>query len=75
MQNCSEADLTNYYRYADLFVFPSLREGFGSPPLEAAILKTPVLTSIKDSLGEVTRGLLYQLDDPCDEHEMASKNE
>ncbi|MEE0194990.1 MAG: glycosyltransferase family 1 protein [Phocaeicola massiliensis] len=73
VQNCSEADLTNYYRYADLFVFPSLREGFGSPPLEAAILKTPVLTSIKDSLGEVTRGLLYQLDDPCDEHEMASK--
>ncbi len=27
--------LRNYYRFADLFVFPSLYEGFGLPPMEA----------------------------------------
>lgn len=31
----SNEELKNYYHYADLFVFPSLYEGFGLPPLEA----------------------------------------
>lgn len=31
----SDEELKNYYHYADLFVFPSLYEGFGLPPLEA----------------------------------------
>lgn len=31
----SNDELKNYYHYADLFVFPSLYEGFGLPPLEA----------------------------------------
>lgn len=31
----SNKELKNYYHYADLFVFPSLYEGFGLPPLEA----------------------------------------
>jgi glycosyltransferase involved in cell wall biosynthesis len=31
----SDESLKNYYRYADLLVFPSLYEGFGLPPLEA----------------------------------------
>ncbi len=38
-------DLSAIYRLAQLFVFPSLYEGFGMPPLEALALGTPVLTS------------------------------
>ena len=38
---------------ADLFVFPSLYEGFGLPPLEAMACGTPVITSNASSLPEV----------------------
>ena len=37
--------LLHFYNAARLFVFPSKAEGFGIPPLEAAVLKTPVLCS------------------------------
>lgn len=39
---------------AKAFVFPSLYEGFGMPPLEAMACKTPVITSNVTSLPEVT---------------------
>lgn len=50
----SNEELKNYYHYADLFVFPSLYEGFGLPPLEAmsagcknvAVSNIPVLKEI-----------------------------
>jgi glycosyltransferase involved in cell wall biosynthesis len=42
------------YRLARLFVFPSLYEGFGLPPLEAMASGTPVVTSNVSSLPEVT---------------------
>ena len=41
------------YRLADVFVFPSLYEGFGLPPLEAMASGTPVITSNVSSLPEV----------------------
>jgi glycosyltransferase involved in cell wall biosynthesis len=41
------------YRVARVFVFPSLYEGFGLPPLEAMYLGTPVVTSNVSSLPEV----------------------
>ena len=41
------------YRLADVFVFPSLYEGFGLPPLEAMAAGTPVITSNVSSLPEV----------------------
>lgn len=49
----SEADLAAHYRAARLFVFPSLGEGFGLPPLEAMGLGTATLSSPAGSLGEV----------------------
>lgn len=49
----SENDLTEYYNAAELFVFPSLYEGFGLPPLEAMACGTPVITSNLTSLPEV----------------------
>lgn len=48
-----EADLPALYSSADLFVFPSLYEGFGLPPLEAMACGTPVICSNSSSLPEV----------------------
>jgi glycosyltransferase involved in cell wall biosynthesis len=48
-----EQDLPALYRSAELFVFPSLYEGFGLPPLEAMACGTPVVTSNVSSLPEV----------------------
>lgn len=49
----SNDTLAVLYRLADLFVFPSLYEGFGLPPLEAMASGTPVVTSNVSSLPEV----------------------
>ena len=48
-----ELTLVALYRAADVFVFPSLYEGFGLPPLEAMANGTPVVTSKISSLPEV----------------------
>jgi glycosyltransferase involved in cell wall biosynthesis len=48
-----DADLPALYAAADLFVYPSLYEGFGFPPLEAMACGTPVVTSNNTSLPEV----------------------
>jgi glycosyltransferase involved in cell wall biosynthesis len=45
--------LAALYRLATVFVFPSLYEGFGLPPLEAMASGTPVVTSDVSSLPEV----------------------
>ncbi|HVL69220.1 MAG TPA: glycosyltransferase family 1 protein [Vicinamibacterales bacterium] len=45
--------LASLYRLASVFVFPSLYEGFGLPPLEAMAAGTPVITSNVSSLPEV----------------------
>ncbi|MGH9788435.1 MAG: glycosyltransferase family 4 protein [Candidatus Acidiferrales bacterium] len=45
--------LSVFYARAAAFVFPSLHEGFGLPPLEAMALGTPVVTSNTSSLPEV----------------------
>ncbi|MCB1734798.1 MAG: glycosyltransferase family 4 protein [Gammaproteobacteria bacterium] len=55
---------------ADLFVFPSLFEGFGIPPLEAMTAGTPVVASNRSSIPEVVgdAGILV---DPTDTSAMA----
>ena len=53
------------YRLAAVFVFPSLYEGFGLPPLEAMASGTPVVTSNVSSLPEVS-GDAAVLVDPYD---------
>ncbi|MCP3177589.1 glycosyltransferase family 4 protein [Desulfuromonas sp. KJ2020] len=49
----TEQDLAALYNLADLFVYPSLYEGFGLPPLEAMACGCPVLVSRIASLPEV----------------------
>lgn len=45
--------LSHLYRQADLFLYPTLCEGFGIPPLEALGAGVPVLASANSSLPEV----------------------
>jgi glycosyltransferase involved in cell wall biosynthesis len=47
------AELPAWYRAAEVFVYPSLYEGFGLPPLEAMACGTPVISSNAASLPEV----------------------
>jgi glycosyltransferase involved in cell wall biosynthesis len=49
----SDAELPALYSGARLFVYPSLYEGFGMPPLEAMACGVPVITSNAASLPEV----------------------
>ena len=49
----SGSDLRSLYSLADLFLFPSLYEGFGIPPLEAMACGTPVVASSRTSVPEV----------------------
>jgi glycosyltransferase involved in cell wall biosynthesis len=55
---------------ADVFIFPSLEEGFGLPPLEAMACGTPVIASNRASLPEVV-GDAALLVDPESEEEIA----
>jgi glycosyltransferase involved in cell wall biosynthesis len=48
-----EEILPTLYNAADVFVYPSLYEGFGLPPLEAMSCGTPVITSNVSSIPEV----------------------
>jgi len=54
--------LAALYRLANVFVFPSLYEGFGLPPLEAMASGTPVIASNVSSLPEVVGDAALMID-------------
>jgi glycosyltransferase involved in cell wall biosynthesis len=67
----SEQDLPALLSGAVAFVYPSLYEGFGLPPLEAMACGTPVITSNVSSLPEVV-GDAAILVDPYDTEALSS---
>lgn len=67
-------DLPFWYSAADLFVYPSLYEGFGLPALEAMACGAPAITSNVSSLPEVG-GDAALLVDPGDDEQLAAAME
>ncbi|WP_041077413.1 glycosyltransferase family 4 protein [Thermotoga caldifontis] len=55
------------------FLFPSLFEGFGMPPVEALMLNVPVVTTKAGAIEETTMGLAIYVDNPTDEREWLEK--
>ena len=61
----SSEDLAKLYSGARAFVFPSIYEGFGLPPLEAMASGIPVITANNSSIPEVVEsaGLMFDIHD------------
>ncbi len=53
LEEVGDQDLMYLYNLASLFVFPSLEEGFGLPPLEAMACGTPVIAANNSSIPEI----------------------
>ena len=60
----SEEEKQWLLRHAELFVYPSLYEGFGLPILEAMANGTVVITSRVSSMPEVAGNAAFYIDDP-----------
>lgn len=65
-------DLLHFYNAGEAFIFPSLAEGFGIPPLEAAIMNIPVLCSNQTAMSDFVFFEPYSFD-PRNEKEFESK--
>ena len=71
LQHVSDEALVQLLNAATLFVFPSMQEGFGLPPLEAMACGTATIASRATSLPEVI-GLEEAMFDPTDVAEMTA---
>jgi len=69
----SDAQRNYLYQNAALFVSPSLCEGFGITPIEAALFGIPVITTRETSIPEVTQNLLHYYEPATDEIRLAEK--
>jgi len=58
----SQFELSNLYKKATAFLYPSLRESFGIPILEAMASHCPVITSRTSSMPEVVEGAALMVD-------------
>jgi len=58
----TDRELAMVYNLAHIFVYPSLYEGFGLPPLEAMACGVPVLTSDIPCIKEVCQDATYFID-------------
>ena len=68
----SDRELSFVYNLASLFIYPSLYEGFGLPPLEAMACQTPVIVSNSTSLPEVCADAALYVD-PYDPKDLVEK--
>lgn len=71
----SNEDRNALYDNCKVFLFPSVFEGFGMPPVEAMMRGVPVITTRMTSLYEVTQGKAIYVDNPFNETEWKEKAE
>ncbi len=67
-QNVSEADLPDLYRSCDIFLWPTHREGFGLPPMEAMACGLPVVGTkagaMADYMSDGKTGFMVDIKQP-----------
>ena len=68
----SEEELVALYNLADVFVYPSLFEGFGLPILESMACGTPVIASCVTSMPEVAGDAGYLVEPESEEQVQAA---
>lgn len=62
----SNEERNTLYQHCRAFLFPSIFEGFGIPPIEAMAFGAIVITTDRTSIPEVTQGKANYVDDPFD---------
>lgn len=71
----SNEERDSLYEHCKGFLFPSVFEGFGMPPIEAMKKGVPVITTKETSLYEVTQGKAEYVENPFDANEWVNKIE
>ncbi len=74
LHNVGDEDLPSFYKNAEMFVLPSLYEGFGLPVIEAMKYNCPVITSNVSSLPEAGGDAALYVD-PTDATDIKNKME
>ena len=69
--NAPDYFISELYRIADLVLFPSLREGFGIPVLEARLARTPIFASDIPPVRESSAGMINLFDPTGDPGQVA----
>ncbi len=72
LPNCTDAELAAWLSAANVYVYPSLYEGFGLPILQAFAARVPVIASHNSSIPEVGGEAVMYLHHPKDEEELAT---
>jgi alpha-1,3-rhamnosyl/mannosyltransferase len=67
-----EEDLPSLYAGAGLFIYPSIYEGFGLPPLEAMASGVPVIVAARSCLPEVCGPAALYMDPDDDDDFLAA---
>lgn len=69
----SNAERNTLYKECHTFLFPSVFEGFGMPPIEAMLFGSRVVTTRCTSIPEITQEKAIYVDDPYDVEEWINK--